>query len=169
MGLRRRARELAIQVLFHMEFTSGDPQGAFELICENFPVREPLKEFALALILGVSEQKGVLDRVIREASKNWRVERMSKLDISILRIAAYEILFREEIPPKVSINEAVELAKRYGSEESGRFINGVLDHIYSDTSGADRCDAERGDGKSGFSQERRLASDVPASDKGASI
>jgi transcription antitermination factor NusB len=152
-----------------MEFTPGEPQRAFDLICENFPVRESLKEFAFALVLGVSEQKGELDRVIREASENWRVERMSKLDISILRVATYEILFRDEIPPKVSINEAVELAKRYGSEESGRFINGVLDHIYSDTGGADRCDAAREDGKGGFSQESHLTSEVPASEKGASI
>jgi transcription antitermination factor NusB len=169
MGLRRRARELAIQVLFHLEFTPGDPNRAFELICENFPVRESLKDFALTLILGVSEQKGLLDRVIRKASRNWRVERMSKLDISILRVAAYEILFREDIPPKVSINEAVELAKRYGSEESSSFINGVLDHIYSDTYSADRCDADHTDGKRGFPLEGSLPSDGPEPEKGTSI
>jgi transcription antitermination factor NusB len=169
MGLRRRARELAIQVLFHLEFTPGDPNRAFELICESFPVRESLKDFALVLILGVCEQKGILDRVIRKASRNWRVERMSKLDISILRVAAYEIIFREDIPPKVSINEAVELAKRYGSEESGSFINGVLDHIYSDTYGADRCDAEHTDEKPGFPLEGSLPSDGPEPEKGTSI
>jgi transcription antitermination factor NusB len=167
MGLRRRARELAIQVLFHLEFTPGDPRGAFELICENFPVRESLKDFALALTLGVSEQKGLLDRVIRKASKNWRVERMSKLDISILRVAAYEILFRGDIPPKVSINEAVELAKRYGSEESGSFINGVLDHIYSDTYGADGSDADHMDGQRRLPLEGGLPSDGP--EKGTSL
>jgi transcription antitermination factor NusB len=169
MGLRRRARELAIQVLFYMEFTPGDPNRAFALICENFPVRESLKDFALALILGVSEQKGLLDGVIRKASRNWRVERMSKLDISILRVAAYEILFREDIPPKVSINEAVELAKRYGSEESGSFINGVLDHIYSDTCGADRRDPDHTDGQRGLPLEGRLPSDGPGPEKGTSI
>jgi len=152
-----------------MEFTPGDPNKAFALICENFPVRASLKDFALALILGVSERKGLLDSVIRKASKNWRVERMSKLDISILRVAAFEILFREDIPPKVSINEAVELAKRYGSEESGSFINGVLDHIYSDTYGADRRHADHTDGQRGLPLEGSLPSDGPAPEKGTSI
>jgi N utilization substance protein B len=169
MGLRRRARELAIQVLFHLEFTPGDPKRAFELICANFPVRESLKDFALVLTQGVSEQKGLLDRVIRNASKNWRVERMSKLDISILRVAAYEIMFREDIPPKVSINEAVELAKRYGSEESSSFINGLLDHIYSDIYGADRGDADHAGGKRGFPLEGSMPSDGSEPEKGTSI
>jgi len=169
MGLRRRARELAIQVLFHLEFTPGDPNRAFELICDNFPVRESLKDFARVLILGVTERKGLLDSVIRKASKNWRLERMSKLDISILRVAAYEIMYMEDIPPKVSINEAVELAKRYGSEESSSFINGVLDHIYSDTYGADRRDADHIDGQRGLPLEDNLPSDGAAPEKGTSI
>jgi transcription antitermination factor NusB len=169
MGLRRRARELAIQVLFHLEFTPGDPNRAFAVICENFPVRESLRDFALVLILGVSEQKGLLDDAIRKASKNWRLERMSKLDISILRVAAYEILFREDIPPKVSINEAVELAKRYGSEESGSFINGVLDHIYNDTYGPDRGEAHHNDGHRGVHLEASLPADGPEPEKGTSI
>ena len=169
MGLRRRARELAIQVLFHLEFTPGDPNRAFGLICENFPVRESLKDFALALVLGVSEKRALLDGVIRKASRNWRLERMSKFDISILRVAAYEIMFMEDIPPKVSINEAVELAKRYGSEESGSFINGVLDHIFSDVYGADRSDAGHLDGQQGLPLEGSLPSDGPEPDKGTSI
>ncbi len=152
-----------------MEFTPGDPKRAFDLICANFPVRESLKDFALVLILGVSEQKGLLDRVIRKASRNWRVERMSKLDISILRVAAYEILFMEDIPPKVSINEAVELAKRYGSEESSSFINGVLDHIYSDTYGAERSHADHADGKRGLPLEGSMPSDGSEPEKETSI
>lgn len=152
-----------------MEFTSGDAESAFDVICESFPVRESLKDFALTLILGVSDRKGELDRVIRKASKNWRVERMSKLDISILRVAVYEILFREDIPPKVSINEAVELAKRYGSEESSSFINGVLDHIYSDTCGADRRDADHTDVQRGLPLEGSLPSDGPKPEKGTSV
>jgi len=169
MGLRRRARELAIQVLFHLEFTPDAPNRAFDLICENFPVRESLKAFALALILGVSEKKELLDRTIRKASRNWRVERMSKLDISILRVAAYEILFKDDIPPKVSINEAVELAKRYGSEESSRFINGVLDHIYSDACGQNQCDMEDADENRCLSEKGSLPPDGPEPEKGTCL
>jgi len=74
-----------------------------------------------------------LDKVISEASKNWRIERMALLDRSILRLAAFEIMFIEDIPPKVSLDEAVEIGKIFGSEDSGRYINGVLDNIYNTT------------------------------------
>jgi len=82
-------------------------------------------------VKGVWENKTELDRLIRGASKHWRVERMSRVDRNILRIAIYEVLHRKDVPPKVSIDEAVELGKRYGAEESGAFINGILDHIYN--------------------------------------
>ena len=74
-----------------------------------------------------------MDKVISGASKNWRIKRMARLDKSILRLAAYEIMFIEDIPPKVSLDEAVEIGKKFGGEDSGRYINGVLDNIYSTT------------------------------------
>ena len=131
MGERRRSRELAIQVLFHFEFNSGDPGVVFDLICENFKSRESTWPFSRKLVLGVLDSKTELDRLITQASRNWRLERMSCLDKCILRMAIFEILFMEDIPPKVSIDEAVELGKKFGSEDSGSFINGVLDKVYN--------------------------------------
>ena len=131
MGKRRRARELAIQVLFHLEFSPDDPNKAFDLICQSFNYQRSTRSFSKELVLGVCEKKKDLDKLLTEASKNWRLERMSRLDRSILRLATFEMLFREDIPPKVSIDEAVEVGKKFGSEDSGSFVNGILDNIYN--------------------------------------
>ena len=131
MGKRRQARELAIQVLFHLEFNSGAPEEVFDLICENFSAKASAMPFSRQLVLGVCEKRKEVDVLIRNASKNWRLERMSRLDRCILRLAAFEMSFLEDIPPKVSIDEALEIGKKFGSEDSGRFINGVLDNIYN--------------------------------------
>jgi transcription antitermination factor NusB len=131
MGRRRRDRELAVQVLFHLEFNPGDPRAAFDLICEDFRSKESVKLFSAQLVQGVCEKQDKLDALIVSASKNWRLERMARLDKCILRLAAFEILFMEDIPPKVSIDEAVEIGKKFGGEDSGSFINGVLDNIYN--------------------------------------
>jgi N utilization substance protein B len=130
MGARRRARELALRVLFHLEYSPGDPEAAFELLCGNFHVPEEGLDFARGIVLGVTTNLRELDRLIREASRNWRLERMSRVDRNILRMAAYELVFAPDIPPRAAMDEAVELGKRYGSEDSAAFINGVLDHIY---------------------------------------
>lgn len=131
MGDRRKARELAIQVLFSLDFGVYSPEETFELICKNFDMGEKIRCFARELVLGVWSNIREIDDVINRASKNWRVERMSKVDKSILRLATYELLFRDDIPPKVSINEAVELGKRFGNNNSYGFINGILDNIYN--------------------------------------
>jgi transcription antitermination factor NusB len=131
MGKRRRARELAIQVLFHMEYNPGDPGESFDRVCESFGPPKEVRAYSREVVLGVWENKADLDRLIRRSSKNWRVERMSRVDRNILRMAIYEVVYRKDVPPKVSIDEAVELGKRYGTEESGAFINGILDHIYN--------------------------------------
>jgi len=131
MGKRRRSRELAIKVLFHLEFSGDDPAGGFALICSNFGASEDVKPFSEELVLGVCGHLRELDSLIGKASKNWRLERIAKVDRSILRLAVYELLYRDDIPPKVSINEAVDLGKKFGTEESGAFINGILDKIYS--------------------------------------
>ena len=119
-----------MQVLFHLEFSPGDPDEVFQLICENFRPSRSIRPFAKMLLLGVCENKDYLDGLIRKSSKNWRLERMSHVDRNLLRLATYELLYMREIPPKVSINEAVELGKKYGKEDSGAFINGVLDDIF---------------------------------------
>ena len=131
MGKRRRARELAIQVLFHLEFNPGDQDDSFDLVCEHFSPPNDIRSFSRELFRGIYGKKEELDRLIRESSRHWRLERMSYVDRNILRLAIFEILYMEDIPPKVSIDEAVELGKKYGTEESGAFINGILDHIYN--------------------------------------
>jgi transcription antitermination factor NusB len=131
MGKRRRARELAVQVLFHLEYNPGDPGEGFDLLCRSFLPPKEIRSFSKELVLGVWEHRQDLDKLISRASKNWRIERMSRVDRNILRVAVFEVLYMGDIPPKVSIDEAVELGKRYGTEDSGAFVNGVLDHIYN--------------------------------------
>jgi transcription antitermination factor NusB len=131
MGRRRRARELAIQILFHLEFNADDPREVFDLICGNFRTQESIKPFSAQLVLGVCEKREELDALIIHASNNWRLPRMARLDKCILRLAAFEMMFMHDIPPKVSIDEAVDLGKKFGSEDSGSFINGILDNIYN--------------------------------------
>ena len=131
MGKRRRARELALQVLFHMEYNPDDPDVSFDRICLCFSPPKDTRAFARQLVQGVWANRKDLDRLIAESSKNWRVERMSRVDRNVLRMAVFEVVYVREIPPKVSIDEAVEIGKRFGTEESGAFINGVLDHIYN--------------------------------------
>ena len=130
MGKRHQARELALQVLFHMELNQGDPGDCFDLISSSFEPPDASSSFSRQLVVGVWEQKEELDSLIRKASKHWRLERMPIVDRNVLRIALYEVLYLKDIPPKVSIDEAVELGKKFGTEESGAFINGVLDSIY---------------------------------------
>ena len=131
MGKRRKARELATQVLFHMEFSPGEPDDVFHLICESFRASMSIRAFSKKLVYGVCENKEHLDSLISRSSKNWRLERMPYVDKCILRLGVFEIFFMEDIPPKVSIDEAVELGKKFGTEDSGAFINGVLDNIFN--------------------------------------
>ena len=130
MGIRRQARELVLKVLFHIEYNPGDPDEAFELICEHFGASIETRSFAKELILGICENIKDIDETISKASRNWRLERMSHVDRNLLRIGAFEIIYREDIPPKVSINEAVELGKKYGQVDSAAFVNGILDNIF---------------------------------------
>ena len=146
MGKRRRSRELAVQVLFHLGINGGDPSAAFDLICEHFDASESIAPFARMLSVGVHTQQEELDGLIQRASKNWRLERMPLLDKSILRLSVYEMLYIRDIPPKVSIDEAVELGKRFGTEESGSFINGVLDNILGTLLGEGRIPPENENG-----------------------
>jgi transcription antitermination protein NusB len=130
MGNRRKARELAIQVLYYMEFAKGSVGELFDVICDNFSPSKAIRAFSKELVYGVRANIDHLDKTIRKSSKNWRLERMSAVDRSILRLGAFEILYVDDTPPKVAIDEAIELGKKYGSEESGAFINGILDSIF---------------------------------------
>ena len=122
---------LTVQVLFHLEFSPGDPDEGFKLISENFDSPLEIRNFSRRLVVGIWENREAIDKLITQSSKNWRLERMSLADRNILRVGVYEILYMNDIPPKVSIDEAVELGKKFGTEESGAFINGILDSIYN--------------------------------------
>ena len=142
MGLRRRSREMALQVLYEIDAAQVAPEEAMTLYYELLEseetddpeIRAPVagRPFAESLVQGVSSFRSELDEIIVSASEHWRLERMSIVDRNILRIALYEMLHCADIPPKVSINEAIELGKTFGSKDSGGFINGVLDHILLD-------------------------------------
>lgn len=126
---RRKAREVALQVLYSLNFVNLDVEKAMELFWGNFIAPKSAKEFSATLIEGTWHHREELDGLISGCSDNWSLSRMSKVDISILRMAVFEFLYCDDIPPKVSINEAVDLGKIFGSENSGSFINGILDAL----------------------------------------
>ena len=129
MGNRRKARELALQALFCMDINRDMSETMLERFCEHFQPPAKVRGFLLRLAGGTIRLRPQIDRIIEDFSKNWKINRMSCVDRNILRLAVFEILFCEDIPQKVSINEAIDIAKRFGTEESGAFINGILDSI----------------------------------------
>ena len=132
MGKRRKSREFALQVLYQQSITKQDAALILNQIRGRFLHEEADDAFAEEIVRGVIGQANVLDEVIGRYSEHWRLDRMSLIDRNILRIATFELLFRDDIPPKVTINEAIDLGKRFGSEDSGGFINGLLDRIRKD-------------------------------------
>ncbi len=139
MGNRRKARECALQLLYDLEFNVVQEGSATAKALgdywKSFPetghINDEVREFAEMLVNGVRDNDDEIDGFIQTASTNWKLERMAIVDRNILRIATFELRHLEEIPPKVSLNEAIEIAKRYGSEDSSSFINGILDKISS--------------------------------------
>ena len=126
---RRKGRELALQALYQIEMT-GDPSGAaVDLFLQHFEGNSKAKEFARRLVSGTVSQRAEIDLLIAQATEHWKIERLAKVDFVLLRMAAYELLFCADIPTSVTLDEAIEIAKRFGSEESAGFINGVLDHV----------------------------------------
>lgn len=120
-----------MKVLFHLEFSKDDPDAVFDLICDNFGASQGIIAFSRELVLGTCGCMQEIDDLIIQASRNWRLERIARVDRTILRLAVYELLYRDDIPPKVSINEAVDIGKKFGGGDSGAFINGILDKIYN--------------------------------------
>lgn len=130
MRLRSKAREIALFILYQVEITKSDYQGAFSRYIESEKQPQELADFSFSLIEGVVKNIDCLDSLIKKYVKNWEIDRMAVIDRNILRLACFELIFLKDIPPKVSINEAIELAKRFGDVDSPRFANGVLDKIY---------------------------------------
>lgn len=129
MGTRRRARELAMQALFYMDTQQNGSPQMLERFCENFSLPHRVRPFFLQLVNGVLAAQPQIDALIERYSKNWKVQRMSCVDRNVMRVAIFEMLFCADIPPKVSINEAIDVAKKFGTVESGAFINGIVDRI----------------------------------------
>lgn len=126
---RRQARERALQVLFQVDVGGADCQEAFENMEQNFGVLPKNEDFAHRLVNGALKNLQPIDQVIATISKDWNIKRMASVDRNIMRLALFEIFYCEDIPNNVSVNEAVELSKVFGGEDSGRFINGILGRV----------------------------------------
>ena len=149
MGNRRQSRELALQTLHAREFDAlpvdacieqmrdraSEQQSDDEELAELVHGGEPVQAFAEQLVRGVIDKVDEIDALLGRFSTNWKVARMAIVDRNILRIACFELLHLVDIPPKVTLNEAVEIAKRYGSTDSSAFINGLLDRVASEVTG----------------------------------
>ncbi|MBW2192994.1 MAG: transcription antitermination factor NusB [Deltaproteobacteria bacterium] len=129
MGTRRRSRELAMQALFSMDMGENDPEEVLGRFREHFTFSKKALPFFLKLVKGVMEFGAVIDPLIERFSDHWKMSRMSSVDRNILRVAVYEMIYCEDIPAKVSINEAIDIGKKFGTDETGAFINGILDGI----------------------------------------
>ncbi|MBP1699002.1 MAG: nusB [Deltaproteobacteria bacterium] len=132
MGRRRKSRESALQVLYQLNITKQEATAAFTQFEEHFLPDGVAEDFVKRLVHGVLEHRPELDRLIEQYSEHWRIDRIDMIDRNILRMALFELLYCEEIPPKVTINEAIDLGKRFGSEDSGSFINGILDRVQNE-------------------------------------
>lgn len=131
MGMRRQAREWALQFLFQRDFHGENlPEDLEQFWCDKKPSARA-KSFTEELIYGVERQRGKLDRLISECADNWDINRMGGVDRNVMRIAMHEMTSGSDVPPVVAIDEAVEIAKLYSSNESGRFVNGILDRARS--------------------------------------
>jgi N utilization substance protein B len=130
MHQRRKAREVTLQVLYALDVQDIGLHEAIDLFWANFEAPEEVRKFSTSLIEGTWNHREQINDLIGGSSENWTMARMSRVDKSLLRMAVYELLYCQDIPPKVTLNEAIDLAKIYGSENSGAFINGILDALY---------------------------------------
>ena len=129
MGARTSGREAALQMLFALEVSGDEPERVIQLFWRSFDAHPEAREHAEACVRGVAGKLAGIDLKLRAASANWRIERMTRVDRNVLRLGAWELTERPDVPRAVVIDEAVELAKRFGAEDSGSFVNGVLDRV----------------------------------------
>lgn len=134
MGIRRKARECALQLLYQLEIGSVNSERALNEYWQQFEeaVDANVKDFSTNLVSGAWEKKEEIDAVIASYSTNWKINRIASVDKNILRMAIYELLYCDDIPAKVTLNEAVEIAKKFGTAESSAFVNGILDNVARD-------------------------------------
>ncbi|MBU4459214.1 MAG: transcription antitermination factor NusB [Verrucomicrobia bacterium] len=141
MSARHESRLLAVQFLFQRDFNDGDLADALADFWAARNIGPKLRAFAEDLIRGVEAVRPELDERLRALATNWDLSRMAAVDRNILRLALYEMHHRADIPPVVSMNEAIDLAKEFGGRESGRFVNGILDRAAKDVKRPARCAA----------------------------
>ena len=131
MGHRRKGREIALQMLYEMEIKGTEPRAILELYWKGHgeEVTEEIRRFSTDLLEGAYRNRKEIDEIIEKHSLHWRLARMAVVDRNILRLAVYELLYLHDIPTSVVLNEAIEIAKRFGTEDSSAFINGILDKV----------------------------------------
>ena len=129
MRKRTQAREYALQILYQIDVRKDPEDRILVDFWKNIEAEPEVSDFAAKLVIGAIKNKKKIDEVISKYASNWKMSRMAVIDRNVLRLATYELLFCDDIPPKVSINEAVDLAKKFGDTESGKFVNGILDKI----------------------------------------
>ena len=133
MGKRHQARELALKTLFQLETSSDNADDVLHYQASEAGVTGDVESFAKELIHGVIEHREKLDPLLSDASANWKLDQMAKVDRIILRIARYEIAIHRKVPPKAAINESIELAKTFSGDDSSRFVNGILGKVAATT------------------------------------
>jgi len=130
MRKRTKARECALKILYAIDITKESHEKCSETFWKGEGgVEAEVKKFTDEIVAGVSAKRASLDKIITRYAINWKLDRMAVIDRNILRFAAYELLYLSDIPPKVTINEAIDIAKKYGDKDSGKFVNGILDKI----------------------------------------
>ncbi|MBX6312074.1 MAG: transcription antitermination factor NusB [Isosphaeraceae bacterium] len=142
MTRRTRGREIALQILYLLEQNPSVDPAEIERFIRRRLHDERLQQFARSLVAGVRAHQPRLDALISKVAENWRIDRMAAIDRNILRIGAYEMLYCPEVPTRVAINEALELAKRYSTAQSSRFVNGILDRLHAAEAEARKAEAE---------------------------
>ncbi len=126
---RRASRETAMKLLYQLEIQRDDREQQIKFVLDEENFSDSDRQYIIEIVEGVFNKAEYIDKLIEKHSKGWKINRISKVDLSILRLSIYEISFRNDIPFNVSINEAVELAKKYSGEEAGAFINGILGKV----------------------------------------
>ena len=129
MKKRTKARELALQILYQINVTGDNVHISLNNFWRKHRAPPQIKEFAVELVTGTVTNLCKIDQTISKCTENWQIKRMAVVERNVLRMACYELLFMEDIPPKVSINEAINIAKKFATPQSGKFVNGVLDKI----------------------------------------
>ena len=129
MSVRRKGRELALQVLYQGDMSGESPEQVLRSFAQSFDHSPKAREFGESLVRGVLSQRETIDSSIAAASEHWRMERLSRVDANVIRIAVYEMTTPPGLPIEIAINEAIEVARKFGTAESAGFVNGVLDQV----------------------------------------